>query len=63
MTLSVSRICERASIIDQIAREIVVLDAEERFRVWQERTSGARRATMYRRLEELARVDALVFES
>lgn len=75
--LVASRLCERPSIIDQvepyetragkktrqlaIAREIVVLDAEERLRVWQERTGGASRATMYRRLEELARADALLF--
>ena len=77
--LVASRVCERASIIDQIetyetrdqkksrqlaiAREIVGINAEERFRVWQERTGGASRASMYRRLEELARTDAMPFEN
>lgn len=74
-----SRVHERASIIApiqscsvlakrkaaelEIAREIVALETDERFRVWQDRTRGSSRATMYRRLSELAQADALVFEN
>jgi len=77
--LVASRLCERPSIIEEvapyetrsqkksrqlaIAREIVGLEPEERLRVWQDRTNGASRATLYRRLDELARADALVFET
>lgn len=77
--LVASRLCERPSIIEEvapyetrsqkksrqlaIAREIVGLEPEERLRVWQDRTNGASRATLYRRMEELARADALVFET
>lgn len=76
--LVASRVHERASIVGsiqscsilakrkaaelEIAREIVTLETEERFRVWQDRTRGASRSTMYRRLSELAQADALVFE-
>jgi len=41
----------------EIAREIANLPAEERFRTWQE-TTGKSRATLYRRLEELAERDS-----
>lgn len=47
----------------EIAREIVALEPEDRLRVWQEKTGGASRATMYRRLRELAQADAAEFES
>lgn len=46
-----------------IAREIADLTPNERLRAWQDRTNGASRATLYRRMEELARADALVFET
>jgi hypothetical protein len=49
----------------RIAREIVGLAPEERLRVWQEKVPppGNSRATMYRRLHELAQVDAAHFET
>lgn len=46
-----------------IAREITDLPPEERLKTWQERTGGASRATMYRRLDELAASDAIEFEN
>lgn len=77
--LVASRIHERPSILDpiesiatrvskkmrqlKIARELGGVDPDQRFNVWQERTGGLSRATMYRRLAELASADALVFEA
>ena len=46
-----------------IAREVTDLEPDERLRVWQERTRGLSRATMYRRLGELAAQDAMDFEN
>jgi hypothetical protein len=74
--LVAARICERPTVRGeiepvgvraqkkamqlQLARAIAELDPAERLRVWQEKT-GASRATMFRRLGELAREDALEF--
>ena len=57
--------CQFVDIAEQlaIAREITDLEPDERLRVWQERTKGLSRATMYRRLGELAAQDALEFEN
>jgi hypothetical protein len=44
----------------RIAREVVGLRPEERLRVWRRRT-GKSRATLYRRLDELASDDASLF--
>jgi hypothetical protein len=45
-----------------IAREVANLVPEERLRVWQQETGDLSQATLYRRLNELARQDALTFE-
>jgi hypothetical protein len=49
----------------EIARGIVALPPEQRLHVWQKRVPppGNSRATLYRRLDELARADALEFET
>ncbi|MEQ8790063.1 MAG: hypothetical protein RIC55_27450 [Pirellulaceae bacterium] len=47
----------------EIARQVTGLPAEERLRVWQQKTGGASRATLYRRLAELAAMDACEFEN
>jgi hypothetical protein len=49
----------------EVAREIVALSPEERLRVWGQKVPppGNSRATMYRRLGELAEADALDFET
>jgi hypothetical protein len=46
-----------------IAREITGVSSDERLRAWRERTGGLSRATMYRRLGELAARDAIDFDS
>ena len=45
-----------------IARRIVSRDPQERLKAWKEKT-GKSQATLYRRLAELGKVDAVDFEN
>ena len=77
--LVATRLCERPSLIGpiesvgtrakkkakqlEIAREIVGMEPQTRLRAWEEKTGGASQATLYRRMAELAELDAQEVEN
>ena len=52
---------QKKAIELQVAREIVALEPEKRLEIWGQRT-GRSQATLYRRLAELGRNDAVDFD-
>lgn len=77
--LVASRICERPSLTGpiesvgtrakkkakqlEVAREIVGMETQARLRAWKEKTGGTSQATLYRRMAELAELDAQEVEN